>query len=383
MWSFPGSTVRFLGVLTIPILVVGIAAGSGPTSWTAADPDYRWSFPADHWSHDRYRLEWWYFTGHLAAVGPTEREFGFQFTVFRIGLHPHPLDYESSWTASNLFMGHAAVTDKTAGRHVFSELLYREASFLSGFGEWPDRRIAWSRAPVGTDGIWTIDWNGTGFDFEAMDERQGFAFDLSTRPSKKLVLQGPGGYSRKAETDGAASLYYSMTRLATEGTLRIDGSTYRVSGESWMDKEFSTSHLGDEQVGWDWFSLQLEDGRDLMLYVLRREDGSVDYSRGTVVGPDGRTRFLDAGEWSYEATSSWRSRRTGAVYPARWTIQIPDEGLRVEVEPVVADQENVGHLSGGVHYWEGAVAVRDARGRPVGRGYVELTGYGEGSRPPV
>jgi predicted secreted hydrolase len=366
-----------------------VLAGSGlaqePSSpgWAVADPDYRWSFPADHWTHDEYRLEWWYFTGHLVAEEDPQRRFGYQFTVFRIGLYPEALGFESNWTASNLFMGHAAVTDKVRQRHVFSEVLYREAEFLAGFTDHPDPLIAWSRGPVGTDGKWVLRWNGSAFDLEAVDERQGIAFALSTAPDKPLVFEGPNGFSRKARAEGAASQYYSFTRLATEGMLRIGGETFRVRGESWMDKEFSTSHLGQDQVGWDWFSLQMNDGRELMLYFMRRADGKIDFAQGTVVRPEGRTRFLDTGEWTTRTTATWRSDRTEAVYPAGWVIEIPSEALRVEVVPIVGDQENVGRLSGGVYYWEGAVAVYDEDGESVGSGYVELTGYGEGSRPPV
>jgi predicted secreted hydrolase len=342
-----------------------------------------WSFPEDHWAHRDYRLEWWYFTGHLETTDTQSRRFGYQLTIFRIGLHAERLELDSDWAAANLLMGHAAITDKETGRHVFSEVLYREAEFLAGFGAYPDPEIAWSRAPAGTDARWSLRWNGEAFDFAARDEERGIAFDLTTRPLKPLLFQGPNGFSRKAEAPGAASLYYSFTRLATNGTIDIGGATHEVRGESWMDKEFSTSHLGEEQVGWDWFSLQLDDGRELMLYAMRGEAGSADFSRGTLVSPEGEARYLADGEWQVRATTTWNSPETGADYPAGWEVTVPSAGLDIRVRPEVDDQENVGRLAGGLHSWEGAAGLFDADGARVGSGYVELTGYGEGNRPPV
>lgn len=143
-----------------------------------------------------------------------------------------------------------------------------------------------------------------------------------------------------------------------------------------MDKEFGSSQLGENQVGWDWFSLQLEDGREVMLYLLRNRSGEVDFGRGTVVSPEGKTRFLTPDEWAVRVTETWKSKKTEAVYPSRWMLKVPIEGLRLEVVPELADQENVGMLAGGIFYWEGAVSVTGPGGRKAGHGYVEMTGYG-------
>ena len=156
-----------------------------------------------------------------------------------------------------------------------------------------------------------------------------------------------------------------------------------MRGESWMDKEFGSSQLGENQVGWDWFSLQLNDGRELMLYMLRRGDGSVDHRHATLVEPDGSVRYLDADDWSIDVTDSWTSPASKAVYPARWTVDAPAEKLRLDLRPVVLDQENRSQLPGGVFYWEGAVTIHSGTGPLLGRGYVEMTGYGENNRPPV
>jgi len=388
-----------------PLALLGLllaGAAWGAEVWEAARPDYRWSFPQDHWARPGYRTEWWYLTGHLgsdvrvsSAPGTPEakmaagdghgpgRRFGYQFTIFRVGLLRERPEVDSGWAARNLVMGHAAVSDLGRGRHVFSELLYREIPLLAGFGRYPDPLIAWSRAPAGTDGEWTLRWNGSAFDVAVTDRARGVAFRLATRPLKPLVFQGPNGLSQKGEGPTAASEYYSFTRLATEGTLTLDGRTTAVRGESWMDKEFGSSQLGERQVGWDWLSLQLADGRELMLYLLRDRAGAVDFARGTVVSKEGRPRYLGAGDFSVRATRAWKSRATGAEYPARWQVEVPGEGLSLEVVPELADQENRSELVRGLFYWEGAVAVRAPDGSPAGRGYVELTGYGTKSRPAV
>lgn len=373
----PRSVLTTLGLCSV--LATGLISGA---EWKLAGPDHPWSFPQDLWAHRDYRIEWWYLTGHLETGDRPPRSFGYQLTLFRIGLAPEPHALDSTWSSSHLLMGHAAITDKTGGEHRFSDLLYRETPLLAGFPAWPDPRIAWSRAPAGTDGTWSISWNGEAFDLSMKDDARGLAFDLSTRPVKPLVFQGPSGLSRKADEPGAASLYYSFTRLATQGTLRMSDTSAAVSGESWMDHEFSTSHLGADQAGWDWFSLQLDGGREVMLYVMRGKDGAIDHASGTVVGPDGSARYLSARDFSVRAVGHWTSPESGIEYPSGWEIEIPSERSSLAVVPDLASQENRSRSPEGLFYWEGAVSVRRAGGAHAGRGYVELTGYG-GKRPPI
>lgn len=359
------------------IALCGTAQGVA-TEWTAARPDYVWSFPRDHRAHPGYRTEWWYFTGHLEDEGG--ERFGYQFTLFRIGLSPDSLTIGSDWAARDLVMGHASISDLSHGEHRFSELLYRAMPLLGGFPR-SDSLLAWSRAPVGTEGRWTVAWNGDGFSFAMRDDARAMAFDLRTRPLKPLVFQGPNGFSVKGRATGAASQYYSFTRLATEGRLELDGKSYDVTGTSWMDKEFSSNQLEPGQTGWDWWSLQLEDGRDLMLYRMRRGD-ETDFARATLVSANGTARYLEPSEWSTSANGAWKSDATGATYPAGWRVSVPSEGLELSVRPELGDQEDVSTLTG-VHYWEGAVSIESAQGARLGQGYVELTGYGRGSRPPI
>ena len=355
------------------------AVGARAESWQPADSSYAWRFPEDHWSHAGYQTEWWYLTAQLEDVDDPAARFGMQFTIFRIGLTPGPAAPGSAWSARDLIMGHAAIGDFAAGEHHFSELLYRASPLLAGFGAYPDTLIAWSRAPAGTEGRWTLEWNGEAFTVSMADSAQGMAFRLETRPLKPLVLQGPNGYSRKGAGPSSASQYYSFTRLALEGRLRVGGREHRVRGEGWFDKEFGSNQLEPQQAGWDWFSLQLADGRELMLYQLRDREGRPDWRRGTLVAADGGVTYLGPSDWQVEAAGSWQSSATGTRYPERWRVAVPGAQLELEVLPRLAAQENVGPRSG-FNYWEGAVELRGADGTPRGQGYVELVGLG-GGRP--
>ena len=351
--------------------------------WLEASPDWAWSFPRDHWAHRAFRNEWWYFTGQLVSRGEPQRRFGYQFVIFRVGLYPGVSGLDSEWDAANVLMGHAAITDRDAAEHRFSEVLYREAPFLAQFNACPEPVIAWCVAPLGTDGRWKLTWKGEAFDLEMVDRGQGIALELNTAPSKARLFQGPGGFSRKSDEAGASSMYYSYTRMHTQGTLRIDDESWQVEGVSWMDHEFSSNQLTEEQAGWDWFGLRLDDGRDLMLYELRLENGAVDYGKGTLVSPEGQVRYLRAADWKLRVTATWKSPESGVVYPAAWSVELPSEKLQLAIRPDVADQENRSRAGIGMTYWEGAVTVYGADGRRAGEGYAELTGYGENNRPPI
>lgn len=386
----------------IRFILVAIAVTPLPTTsgekWEVATPDYEWDFPRDHWARDGFKTEWWYFTGHLEADGG--ERFAYQFTFFRIGLLRERPDVQSDWGAKELIMGHAALStlsnpeqgSRGAGEqgrkikttvgasHRFSEVLYRAVPLLGGFGTFPDSVIAWSRAPAGTEGTWELKWNGEAFDFEARDDGLGFSFSLTTRPVKSLILQGPNGYSRKGAGDSAASQYYSFTRLATEGTIEVDGRVHQVTGQSWMDKEFSTHSLGSGQVGWDWFSLQLDDGRELMLYVLRDADGNVDTARGTLVESDAKVSYFGRDAFEIIVSDSWTSP-SGDSYPSEWRVKLPEASLDLVVRPQMADQENRSKLIPTLRYWEGAVDVTSSAGKRLGVGFVEMTGYGSATTP--
>ena len=367
-------------------LAAAAAAAAAPApapGWRPAEPGHRWVFPRDHHAHPGYRNEWWYFTGTLADAADPSRRFGYQLTFFRVGLLPEAPRLDSAWAASDAVMVHLAVTDVAARRHVFSEALWRAVPLLGGFPAEPDPILAWARAPPGTEGRATVALEGETFRLRARDAARGIALDLALRPSKPVVLQGPDGLSRKAADTAYASLYYSLTRLETEGTLEVGGASRLVRGESWMDKEMGSSQLAPDQVGWDWWSLRLADGRDLTLYVLRRAGGATSWRTATLIERDGRVTLLPDGAWAVRTEGTWRSATSGATYPSRWDIDVHGAGIRVRAIQLVEDAENRSALAPGLSYWEGPVGLTGPEGRPAGEGYVELTGYTVGGRLPL
>jgi predicted secreted hydrolase len=365
----------------IGILLVGGLAGlslATPTdpSWKLAEPGYHWSFPKDYGPHRDYKSEWWYFTGHLTTTDQPPRHFGYQFTLFRLGITRRPVGNHSQWQSGDALLAHAALTDLDHAKHFFADSFTREAPFLGQTQPIPKKPLAWLVGPAGSSGTWAVNWDESGFSFNA--QTPDFAFELKTHPLKPLVYQGPEGLSRKTSDGSAASLYYSFTRLATAGTVTLPGaSASTVIGQSWMDKEFGSGQLGAQQVGWDWFSLQLNDGREIMLYLLRNKDNQVDYAHGTLIDSSGHARYLKANQFSVQTTAHWESPLTHSHYPAAWTIQLTEPPMSLEVKPEVQDQENRGQRLPDVAYWEGAVQVKDSQGHPLGVGYVELTGYSQ------
>ena len=362
-WSFPGckeSTEAGFG----PSSVLFSGGDDDTESYARALGPRKFSFPADHGPHDDYKTEWWYFTGNLDD--PAGRQFGYELTFFRFALSPHLVPSGSAWRSNQLYMAHFALTDVENDRFRSFERFSREALGLAGANS--DRLH-----------VWLYDWSATFnqstvFPLTLHAATDGIAIDLTLNKGKPMVLNGQAGFSRKSKEAGQASYYYSFTRLPTAGTIRIDGRTVRVLGNSWMDREWSTSALSEEQAGWDWFALQLSDGRDLMFYRLRRKNGAVDpYSTGTLVNADGTAVPLPHDAVLIQERRQWRSPRTGALYPAEWLLSLPEYGIELVVEPLVSDQE----LDVSFKYWEGAVDVRGtSKGKPVsGRGYVELTGY--------
>jgi predicted secreted hydrolase len=331
-----------------------------------ADAPIEIELPRDHGPHPGFQTEWWYVVDNLEA---NERRFGYQITFFRSALRP-PRESAggSSWSTDDVFMAHFALTD--IDRHEFRsfERFSRGALGLAG-------------VHVEPFAVWLEDWrldadHSSTFPLRLRAAQDGVEIDLRLTTAKPVVLQGERGFSQKGAQPGNASYYYSLTRLPTRGTIRLDQREFEVEGDSWMDREWSTSALEPGQVGWDWFALQLSDGRDLMVYRMRLEGERTDpHSSGVIVEPDGSYRGLDATDFEIEVTDRWRSRQTGADYPARWRVVSRAAGVDLVVEPQLASQEH----TGSVIYWEGAVRVEGtSRDLPVtGRGYVELTGYGE------
>jgi predicted secreted hydrolase len=340
-----------------------LLGGAAADGFSRADRPRDFRFPDDHGPHDGFRTEWWYLTGQLAD--DDGRAFGYQLTFFRQALAPVVAPSVSRWRTGHLWMAHFALTDVGGRRFHAFERFGREALGLAGAERTPLKIHVedWEFAATGAD--------ATAFRLAAAEGGVALALDLA--PARPPVLQGDGGLSAKGPEPGNASYYYSLTRLVTRGEVQLGARRFAVTGSSWLDREWSTSALGPDLAGWDWFALELDDGSDLMLYRLRRPDGAgAPASSGTWIAADGATTRLAARDFVLTPLTTWRSPR-GGDYPARWRIEIPSRALSLELEPLLADQE----LPLSVRYWEGAVVARGtAAGRPVtGRGYVELTGY--------
>jgi predicted secreted hydrolase len=351
-----------------PALTATGALGEGETAGFArATGPRRFVFPADHGPHGDFRSEWWYLTGQLRAGG---RRFGYQLTIFRQALAAQSPPRASAWATRQVYMGHLAVTDVEGGRFLATERLAREGLGLAGAQGGRGR----PPAPVR---VWVEDWTMTGgagdlfpLALHARSADPAIELALTVAAGRGPVLQGDAGLSAKGPEPGNASYYYSCTRLPTTGRLTLGGTPFEVEGTSWLDREWSTSALSPDVEGWDWLSLHLADGRDLMVYRLRRADGTTaPHSRATVIDARGTTQVIDAAGFTFVPRRWWRSPATGARYPTVMTLEIPALHLALEVHPLVEDQE----LRLSVQYWEGAV---EARGEAAsGSGYLELTGY--------
>lgn len=365
-----------VGIFLLFFSTTGIAECVGAYCNTPqqAAPGYRFSFPRDHGAHPNFRTEWWYFTGNLTADG---KAYGYELTFFRRGVDsPQTEKNPSRWAIRDLYFAHFALTDGEEKRFYHTEKISREAIGKAGAKSnrlevWIDR---W-RAAQNSDGTVHLQ--------AAAEEEKGSAgwkIDLLLHPDKPLVIHGTDGISRKGGEPGQASHYLSFTRLQTEGTISIDGKERPVSGLSWMDHEFSSSMLNQNQVGWDWFSIQMEDGREVMLYQIRTADGGKDpFSSGTIIEPDGTARHLPADAFTLTPLRNWTSKKSGGNYPVAWRIEIPSERLILESEPMLEDQELITSRSTRVAYWEGAGRFRGTKeGNSIqGKGYIEMTGYAE------
>ena len=334
-----------------------------------AAPGYHYLFPRDHASHDDFRTEWWYYTGHLRS--DDGREFGYQLTFFRQGIDEEAIRTNPSrWAVKNVYLAHAAVSHHGKERFRYSEKASRDGLGKAGAEStrlhvWIDR---WSVEAISADHL----------QHRLRVSSEEASFDLVVVSEKLPVIHGSEGISRKGDEAGQASHYYSLTRLRTTGMLVMDHEPIQVRGVSWMDHEFGSGGLGRDQVGWDWFSIQLDDGREVMWYRLRRGDGTADpVSSGTAVATDGTVRHLRISDVVVDVLDEWTSPVSNTRYPHRWRVAVPSMDLTLVLIPKMHGQELVTERSTRVTYWEGAVRVSgDAGGAPIaGQGYVELTGY--------
>jgi len=333
-------------------------------SYQLALPGRKIVFPRDHFSHPDFKTEWWYYTGHFTTE--KGRAYGYQVTFFRFGLKDKQ-DGEPAPLFTELYMAHFALSDKQAKSFRVAERANRGYGDKAGAAV--DRLLVWNED-------WKLEARGDSHVIAIKDK--DVTLNLRLSPAKPPVLHGDRGLSQKAEGAGRASYYYSLTRLATEGEIEIAGRKEKITGQSWMDHEFGSNQLADDQLGWDWFSLQLDNSTELMLYLMRRKDGSIDgYSSGTLVYPNGAARYLARGDFQVRALEKWKSPKSGGNYPMRWRVSIPSEAIDLEIVPFFPGQELDTRKSTKVTYWEGSVQVRGTfQKKPVeGLGYVEMTGY--------
>ncbi len=321
--------------------------------------------PRDHGPHPDYQSEWWYFTGNLETED--DAEFGFQLTFFRYATRAPGPTPANAWESPQIYMAHFAITDIAGDEHRVVQRFARPAGEVAGARSEPFA-------------VWLDDWSAESLseDFlpqrlRAHDAATDIALDLILRDGKPAVLQGDAGLSAKGPDAGNASWYYSKTRMPADGTLRFGAHEHAVRGLVWLDREWGTSALGDYATGWDWVGLQLQDGRDLMLYQLRDATGAaLPESSGSLVDAQGVRRALTDSDFTMHPLDYWTSPATGTRWPTAWRIDVPNAGLELYAEAAVADQEQA--LA--ILYWEGSVNVLDGRGgERVGRGYLEMTGY--------
>ena len=367
----------------------GISQGiAAPADWQRALPGTTYDFPRDHEVHPDFKTEWWYFTGTLRTG--SGKEYGYELTFFRQGLLPPPAQKSrlelpsgarSRFVQNDFKFAHFAISDLTGRRFYFTQKISRGAFGDAGFGH-PFDNDGTTREPEMQRLAWIDDWQLTPQD----DGRwkitasallpTAMSIDLEVAPVKARVIEGVDGVSQKAAGIGNASCYYSLTRLKTRGTLTLaDERTQPVEGESWFDHEWASNQLAPDQVGWDWFCFQFDDQTEVMLYAMRRRDGSVDpVSGGTWVAADGSVEHLKSGDFVLRPKRSWHSRQTGATYPLEWEVTIPSHRVAVTVKAKLDEQELV---LPPISYWEGAIGIEGRGcGRAVaGHGYMELTGY--------
>jgi len=345
--------------------VTTLIAPTIPPGFVMVDGTRPLTFPADFGAHPDFRTEWWYYTGNLQTSAG--RHFGFELTIFRVGLLPPtaPITKDSNWSSREIYFAHFAISDIGSNHFYAFQRYSRPGPGLAG-------------AQADPYHIWLEDWNITQTKagvYQLQAEQGNIFLDLTLNNEIGVVLQGNNGYSRKGKNPTNASYYYSQPRLQANGTVKIEGAQYQVSGLVWNDHEFSTGVLDENQIGWDWFSLQFEDGRALMLFQLRERGGGIsDSASGTFITADKTSLALHKSDFNIVVLDQWHSPHTQGIYSAAWQIQIHKPDCSLHVKPWMSDQElNFPPMA----YWEGAVHFQGTcDGTPVdGNGYIELTGY--------
>jgi len=363
---------KFIFFFLVLFLTASPLAADETENYLSVSGPCNLEFPKDHGAHPGYRTEWWYYTGNLQSAAGDR--YGFQLTFFRSRISPPGAEKKwsrppSAWRTAQVYLAHAAVSDIAGRQHLQAEDVSRAALGMAGVEQSAQQTRVflknWSTRIEADIHILQV---------KAAD----FSYELNFKPAKAAILHGELGYSRKGSTPERASCYYSFTRLAGQGRITIGGNTVAVSGSAWMDHEFSTAPLEPGITGWDWFSLQLDDKTEIMVYLLRTGKQTLhDASTGTFVNAAGQSRHLKKNDIKIDILDTWKSRFSQARYPSRWRLRIKPLSIDLTIRPNLSDQEMRTAASTGVNYWEGSVSIEGKKeGRPVkGQGYVELTGY--------
>jgi predicted secreted hydrolase len=354
--------------LTRSLLVLFFACmATAFAEWRTALPGWNYRFPADHGAHPDFKTEWWYFTGNLESEDG--QDFGYQLTFFRQGvIEPGSQVPASNFLQRDMKFAHFAVSAIGAKKFHHFQKISRGAFGTAGFED--GERLAWIDN-------WRCARIGP-HDFRLRAEDGEVSIDLTLRSQREPVIHGRNGVSQKSEGAGRASHYYSLTRLKTTGTIQIGKSTHTVSGLTWFDHEWATNQLASHQTGWDWFSLQFDNGAELMIFQIRTKDGARDqFSSGTWISSDGSTRKIDLADFTLEPVEWWTSPKTKGRYPVAWKISIPSLKLSLTSRARFSEQELAAEP---FSYWEGAIAAEgQLANSPIqGKGYLEMTGYAGG-----
>lgn len=333
--------------------------------YRTATPGYQFEFPRDYFDHPDFQTEWWYYTGNLKSADG--HRYGFELTFFREGVSRDAAE-SAVWDVKDLWLVHLALSDLD-GRHFYhSERTNRAGPGIAGASQSLGR--IWN-------GNCQVQWDSANQRLQAIDSQ--FQLRLTLRPEKPPVIHGKNGVSQKAEGAGHASYYISLTRLAANGSLELDGQSFTLSGLVWMDHEFFTHQLAPDQIGWDWLSLQFDDNTELMLFHIRRRDGSVDpFSAGTYVDAQGKSTHIELNDFNLQPSSvTWTSPATHATYPVAWKLVVRKLGIELETHTPLDDQELTGREGFLPNYWEGTITVAGVRGNSQlhGVGDLEMTGY--------
>jgi predicted secreted hydrolase len=350
-----------LAALATALLILNPLAAQ----YRTAVPGYRFEFPRDYFDHPDFQTEWWYYTGNLKSANG--HHYGFELTFFRQAVSRDPAQ-AATWDVKDIYLTHLGLSDLDDQKFYHSERINRAGPGIAG--------VSASTARI-WNGNWEIKWEASDQKLQAIDKQ--FQLHLTLHPEKPPVIHGENGASQKSQGAGHASYYISLTHLTANGQLQLNGESSELSGLAWMDHEFFTHQLESGQIGWDWLSLQLENNTELMLFHIRRNDGSLDpFSSGTYVDAQGKSTHLRAGNFTLQPLAqNWTSPVTHATYPIAWKIVIPELEIELEARTSLAAQELAGKTKIAPSYWEGAITLEGRQGKmPLsGVGYLEMTGY--------